>query len=146
LLEKNKTFPSPLEESEVLKVWASTNRYDDTWSEPDFTYSVKSPSYQDVPASLIPDFYKDFVLKQQKALGVPRSAIMVPVLTIASAILGAAFKIKPSQNSKYEEALNLWGLIIAPPGSRKTSVLDILRPALKMISGFFTKKRKETEA
>ena len=145
LLEKNKQFDPPLSNQEVNNIARSISRYSDEikWEEPDLSFAIKSSSYQDMPEDLIPDVFKEYAVKKQRALGVPVSAIMVSLTTIISAVLGAAFKVSPYRHSDYQETLNLWGIIIAPPSSRKTSILNILSSSFKEIDNFFYEKREQ---
>ncbi|MBL7556483.1 MAG: DUF3987 domain-containing protein [Bdellovibrionaceae bacterium] len=149
LIEKNKQCVPPLKDSEISSIVKSIGRYpvggELDWKAPNLSYSVRIPEHQDIPVELIPDWFSDFVILKGKSLGVPLAAIMVTLLTVISGILGAAFKVKPNKKVDYEEPLNLWGLIIAPPSSRKTPVLSIAQKVLKIINSFYSEKRKDFE-
>lgn len=150
LLLANNSFVPPLTEQEVLSVLNSVWRYPAEsvvdWGLPNFHYSVKDEDFQDIPDDLIPSFFKDFILKKQKSLGVPASALMVSLLTIISSILGAAFRVKPLKDGDYEETTNLWGLIIAPPSSKKTPIFKTFQSSLDKIDEYFSEQRKAFDA
>lgn len=149
LILYNSSFVPPLGESEVLSVLNSVFRYPPAstvdWGLPNFYYSIKDEDYKDISEILIPEFLRDFAIKKRDSLGVPASAIMVCLLTLISAILGAAFRIKPTKDTDYEETLNLWGLIVAPPSSKKTPIFKTFQPILDRIDEFFGAQRADFE-
>lgn len=145
LIQSNNSFIPPLPEHEVIGVLNSVWRYPVEsiidWGLPNLHYSVRDEDFKDISDDLIPSFFKDFVLKKQKSLGVPASALMVCLLTIISSILGAAFRVKPLKDGEYEETINLWGLIIAPPSSKKTPIFKTYQGVMDRIDEFFSQQR-----
>lgn len=147
LLEKNKTCVPPLEDEEVLRISKSIARYPEgnqqDWNEPRLDYEIKDAGFQDIFFDLIPDVFREFVLKKQKALGVPLAAIMVSILCHIAAILGAAFKVSPSKKSDFKVTLNLWGAFIAPSGTKKTALVSLFQNVVEEIDKYFINKRIE---
>ncbi len=135
----------PLSVTEIQNIITSIARYKEkneiTWKEPILDYNLKEAPALDIDQDKIPHFFKDYIIKKSQSLGVPKNAILVSIITIISGLLGAAFKIKSSKNSDYIITLNLWGIVNAPPSSRKTAVLSVLENVLKKIEDFFTQRR-----
>lgn len=148
LLERNKSFSPPLNESEVLLVLKSASKYKNQneiiWTEPMLNYSVKSHFFEDINDELIPKEFLKFVDDRHRSTGVPKAAIMVSLISLVSGILGAAYKVSPSNASDYKVTLNLWGMVIAPSGSRKTSLVTLFQEVIDEINSYFFEKRKES--
>lgn len=64
---------------------------------------------------------------------VPLDFPAVSGLVAASSLVGARVCVRPEANSKWEEAGNLWGLICASPGQKKSpAISEVLEPLRKM--------------
>jgi hypothetical protein len=137
----------PLEDSELETILRSASKYEQgfsyEWGEPDLKYSLKEEPLADIDENLIPDFFKDFVVKNSLALGVPKNSVLVTILTLFSTLFGCYYKVKPKQKMDYAVTLNLWGLIVAPPSSKKTAILSVLEKSVKIIEKYYIDKRKQ---
>ncbi len=135
----------PIEDDEITKIVESISRYDQggeiKWEDPILDYSLKERVLADIDENCIPDFYRGYVVKRAKALGVPVNAVLVYLLTFISSILGAAYKVTPIKDSDFEITLNLWGMLVAPPSSKKTPIFGSLENVFRYICDFYNDKR-----
>ena len=87
---------------------------------------IKCPSY-DLPKidqQYLPYIIRDWVFGQAQRLNVSPETIVVPLLTIIGSIIGRKVALRPKQNDDWTVYGNLWGILIAPPGTKKTPILD----------------------
>lgn len=138
---------SPLKDSELETILGSINNYPmggvTSWSEPNLNYNLKDPALPDIEENHIPEILRSYVIKKSRSLGIPRSAILVSAMTHFSALLGTVYKVKPKVGNDYSVSLNLWGLIVAMPSSRKTAALEIFKRPLELVQDFFYQTRNK---
>ncbi|HYX39667.1 MAG TPA: DUF3987 domain-containing protein [Oligoflexus sp.] len=60
----------------------------------------------------------------------PLDAVAAATIAALSSVIGAKLGLKPKQNSEWVEWPNLWYLLVAPAGDKKTA---IIRAALRMV-------------
>jgi len=96
------------------------------------TYSAKPlpfkiPEY-DLPKidnTYLPIDLYEWMSKHAERLSVPPELIIVPFLSTVGAIIGRTKCIHMKQNDDHVEYANLWGMIISPPGYRKSHCLSL---------------------
>lgn len=145
----------PLKEQELKTIAESISKYPTggqiEWKRADLEYSIKTKKHIPIPPHLIPEYFKKYIELKSLSVGIPDIAHLVPLITIISGILGSCFKVKATKQSDYEESLNLWGLVIAPPSSRKSSAINAYSKAVRKIDDDYSsecqkfKKDKELE-
>ena len=146
LKERNKNCAPPLDDEEIEKIINSIQRYSEgpeniDWKDPVLNFSVKQPLTDDIDPAILPDYSKDFIIKAAENIGLPLAALFVAIATVFSAILGSAFRVSAKLSSNYKVSLNVWGVVIAPPSSKKTSAFDILEEPIKSIENYYAEER-----
>ena len=87
----------------------------------------------DIDGSLLPPTLERFVHEIARSQDVPLIAALVPALVVCSSVLGRAIRPDPYK-PRYLEQGNIWGLLVAGPGSQKSPVIaEALRP-LKQVA------------
>ena len=77
----------------------------------------------DIPADLIPKPLRAWIQDAATRLGVPTNAIYTAALVGAGALIGNAIRIYPrAHDTSWTEPANLWGVLIAPPSTKKTPI------------------------
>lgn len=92
------------------------------WSDP-----IPLPAPPPLPTldtGLIPNELRPWITDAALRYGVPAESIFVPALTAAGTAAGNTRRIHPKANdATWSEAPNLYGLLIAPPSTKKTPAL-----------------------
>lgn len=136
----------PLDSAEVETIASSVSKYPGQpvkkdWKELNRNVHFQGDSFEDIEDEMLPNAIRDIVTQKSKATGLPKAVIVVPVLTTFSALLGSAFLVKPHEKSDYSEYLNLWGLLLAESGSRKTSALSLAEDMISHVEDSFEEIR-----
>lgn len=135
----------PMKDHEIETILGSINKYKAggtaIWSDPDLNYNLKDPVLPDIEDRDLPQVLRNYILTKSRSLGIPKSAILVSAMTHFSALLGTVYKVTPKLGNDYSVSLNLWGLIVAVPSSRKTAALEIFMKPLEQVQEFFIQKR-----
>ncbi len=122
-------FP-PLEGQEVFKIATSIAKYDAPakWSMPTDLPKplINVPS---LTVDLLPEKIAPALMDISERMQVPLEFVAGPAIVAAASIIGRKVKIKPLKNDDWTVVPNLWGMIIADPGSMKSPALaEALRP------------------
>jgi putative DNA primase/helicase len=95
----------------------------DAWPEP----KSIAPSLHPVPPfdmSMLPKVFKPYVADASELMDVPPDLIAIPMMVVASAVLGNTWRIAPKQKDlSWMVTPVIWGAIVSPPGSKKSPCL-----------------------
>ena len=86
------------------------------------------------PTHLLPPPFDAFVADIAGRMQVPPDFAAIPLLIQAATMLGRSFRLQPKRHDvRWRERACLWGMVIAPSGSRKTPAQDeVLAPIRSM--------------
>jgi hypothetical protein len=99
------------------------------WPEP---VPLPKPAIAPLNPLLIPAAFRPFLLDIAQRLQVPLDFPAVGLLTMAGSLIGRKVQVFPLQHGDWHEPANLWGLVVGPPGVKKTpSLLAALAFLLK---------------
>jgi len=80
-----------------------------------------------------PTLLRDTINDIADRMSVPKDMVAIPMMIAASSVLGRRIGIRPQQNTDWTELCNLWGCVVAPPGSMKTpTASEALAPLQKL--------------
>jgi hypothetical protein len=131
----------PLPESEVRRIAHSVGRYpitndvalDDAsglfnavpdeidWPEP-----LPIPGLPAVPPfdlALLPAALRPWIADIAKRLQVPADMPAMSAVTALSSVIGRRFQIRPKAHDHWPVTPNLWGMVVAPPGFKKSPAI-----------------------
>lgn len=136
----------PLDPSEVELISRSIAKYPDQpfkkkWEPLDRKVNLEKESFKDISAEMLPQAIRDIVIQKSKATGLPLAVIAAPVIATFSALLGSGFSISGNRNADHSVFLNLWGILLAESGCRKTSGLSLAQEMIDQVEIEFDKVR-----
>lgn len=96
---------------------------------------IKSPKYYlpDMTEEYLPYIIRDWTFKHAARLNIQPEMIVVPLLSIIGSIIGRKLVIRPKKNDDWPVYANLWCLLIAPPGTKKTPAMNISTKTLNRV-------------
>jgi Protein of unknown function (DUF3987)/Bifunctional DNA primase/polymerase, N-terminal len=103
-----------------------------TWDEPDFT--LLDDRRGDLPAfplDTLPASLHGWLLRAARGAGVTPGHVAVPLLGIASSLIGTARRVRASRS--WSEPLAMWVALIGFSGTGKTPGIDVTRRVLSLI-------------
>lgn len=125
----------PLKAEEVERIAVSISHYEkpSTWPAikplPVETYEAQSLTDIQVPASI-----RGWVLDVSERMQVPLEFMAVPAIVAAASLIGRKLSIRPDREDSWGVIPNLWGFIVAEPGSLKSpAIAEAMRP-LEMLA------------
>ncbi len=68
-------------------------------------------------------------------MNVPLDMVAIPALVAAGGLIGRRLGIRPQQHTDWQEAGNLWGCVVAPPGAKKSPAASEALGPLKALEG-----------
>lgn len=68
-------------------------------------------------------------------MNVPLDMVAIPALVAAGGLIGRRVGIRPQQMTDWQEAGNLWGCVVAPPGAKKSPAASEALGPLKALEG-----------
>jgi len=125
----------PLENQEVFKISTSIARYDapEKWKTPTELPEVVS-SVPSLTPDLLPVKFAPALIDVSERMQVPLEFVAGPAIIAAASVIGRKVKVKPLKHDDWTVIPNLWGMIIADPGSMKSPALaEALRPLENLI-------------
>jgi hypothetical protein len=138
LYEENLTKCNPaLEQDEVDRIAESAFRYSDDdhieWDRP-LPLPALEPEVPIFPAEIIPEPFRAWVQDAAERLQVPLEMVATPAMVAFSSLIGPRCGIYPKRkDTDWIVIPNLWGALVAPPGSLKSPVLkEVLKPIDKL--------------
>jgi hypothetical protein len=103
-----------------------------TWDEPDWTLlDDRRGELPDFPVEALPASLHGWLLRAARGAGVTPGHVAVPLIGIASSLIGTARRIRACRS--WSEPLSMWVAIIGFSGTGKTPGLDVTRRALSLI-------------
>lgn len=96
------------------------------WPEPvDLFGDGDSSTLMDVPAGALPDCIEGFVRDEAERMGAPEAFLAIGAIITASAAIGGQMRLQPkAQDTRWTVPPFLWGVIVEPPGGRKSPVIS----------------------
>jgi hypothetical protein len=103
-----------------------------TWDEPDWTLlDDRRGDLPDFPVDTLPASLRGWLLRAARGAGVTPGHVAVPLLGIASSLIGTARRVRASRS--WSEPLAMWVALIGFSGTGKTPGIDVTRRALSVI-------------
>lgn len=114
---------------------------------------IQSPSYllPQITEGHLPYILRDWIFGHAERLNIQPEFIITPFLSIAGSIIGRKLVVKLKRQDDWVEHANLWGLMIAPPGTKKSPAFNVTAKHLSKIemqekeSAFHINKQIEPE-
>jgi len=102
------------------------------WGEPDWSIlDDRRGELPDFPTEIFPPPLQDWLHRAARGAGVMPEHVAVPLLGVASSLIGTARRIRPSRS--WSEPATLWTTVVAFSGDRKTPGLNVTLRALDLI-------------
>ena len=102
------------------------------WNNPDLEVLEETRGdLPDFPNDVLPSDWGDFVCRASHAAGVTAAHVAVPLLSIASGIIGCSYRIKAA--SAWLEPCSFWAAMVGYSGTGKTPGIDVVKRALSHI-------------
>jgi Protein of unknown function (DUF3987)/Bifunctional DNA primase/polymerase, N-terminal len=103
-----------------------------TWGEPDGTlFDDRRGELPDFPVETLPASLREWLLRSARGAGVTPAHVAVPLLGIASSLIGTARRVRACRS--WSEPLTMWVAVIGFSGTGKTPGLDVTRRVLSVI-------------
>jgi hypothetical protein len=106
---------------------------DEGWREPDWSLlDDRRGTLPDFPTDALTEDWRTWLMKAAHGAGVTPAHVMVPLLGIASSLIGTARRVRAS--SSWSEPMADWTCVVGFSGTGKTPGLDVSRRALAAIN------------
>jgi hypothetical protein len=103
-----------------------------TWEEPDWTLlDDRRGELPDFPVEALPVSLHGWLLRAARGAGVTPAHVAVPLLGIASSLIGTARRVRACRS--WSEPLTMWVALIGFSGTGKTPGIDVTRRVLSLI-------------
>jgi hypothetical protein len=103
-----------------------------TWDEPDWTMVDDSRGeLPDFPIDVLTSPWQKLLLRVSHGAGVRPEQVMVPLLGVASSLIGTARRVRVAK--AWSEPLTVWTCVVAQSGDRKTPALKVTTRTLDHI-------------
>jgi hypothetical protein len=103
-----------------------------TWEEPDWTLlDDRRGELPDFPVEALPASMREWLLRSARGAGVTPAHVAVPLLGIASSLIGTARRVRACRS--WSEPLTMWVAVVGFSGTGKTPGLDVTRRVLSVI-------------
>ncbi len=109
----------------------------------DSRYTLNLPKVDTKVSAVSVDFSEKMIPKQLRGwckevselMQVPLESVITPMIVALSSLIGRQIVVRPKEfDTTFEIVPNLWGAVIAPPGSKKTPTVEwALKPLYKLI-------------
>ena len=95
------------------------------WPEPvDVFGDGDQTALMDVPAGALPECVEGYVRDEAERMGAPPAFLAIAAIVTASAAIGGQIRLQPkAQDTRWTVPPFLWGVIVEPPGGRKSPVI-----------------------
>jgi hypothetical protein len=114
----------------------------DPWPEPS-PLGDDLPPVQAFEPALLPRQLRAWVMDIAERMNCPADLVAIPAMVSAGALIGRKVGIRPQRRTDWLEVANLWGCVVAPPGSLKSPAA---REALGPIRRLEAKAAADNEA
>jgi hypothetical protein len=103
-----------------------------TWEEPDWgLLDDRRGELPEFPVEVLPASLHDWLLRAARGAGVTSGHVAVPLLGIASSLIGTARRVRASR--PWSEPMSTWVALIGFSGTGKTPGLDVTRRVISLI-------------
>jgi hypothetical protein len=103
-----------------------------SWDEPDWSIlDDRRGELPDFPVDTLSPPWQAWIGRAAHGAGVTPGHIAVPLLGVASSLIGTARRVRASRS--WSEPMSLWACVVAPSGDRKTPALRVTLRALDLI-------------
>src|SRR5262249_55951705 len=103
-----------------------------TWEEPDWALlDDRRGDLPDFPVEALPASLRGWLLRAACGAGVTPAHVAVPLLGIASSLIGTARRVRACRS--WSEPLTMWVAVIGFSGTGKTPSMDVTRRVLSQI-------------
>lgn len=114
----------------------------DVWPDPiDLEPVEDAPS---LSSHLLPKPLANWILDAAERVSIFPEMIAAPAIVAASSVIGRAIGIRPAEYDDYVAIPNLWGGLIQPPGSMKSSAIDEGMRFIKRLAATATEQYRES--
>jgi hypothetical protein len=121
--------PAPVQETLVTQ---GLSGKDQDWPEPDFgILDDQRGNLPAFPVAVLSPEWQDWLLRSAHGAGVTADHVMVPLLAVASSLIGTARRIKASRS--YSQPFTLWTAVVGRSGSGKTPGMNVIMRPLGQI-------------
>jgi hypothetical protein len=104
----------------------------ETW-EPPLELPSERPTAPTLPPEMLPDALRLWLVDVASRACLPLEMLAAPAIVALSGLIGRSVTIKPLKFSDWTVTPNLWGGMIAPPGSMKSDAIsEAFRPLSKL--------------
>ena len=102
------------------------------WDDPDWTLlDDRRGKLPDFPVDVLTPAWQEWLLRACHGAGVRPEHVAVPLIGVASSLIGTARRVRAS--TSWSEPMTLWACVVAESGDRKTPGLNVTRRALDLI-------------
>ncbi len=102
------------------------------WDDPDWTLlDDRRGKLPDFPVDVLTPAWQEWLLRACHGAGVRPEHVAVPLIGVASSLIGTARRVRAS--ASWSEPMTLWACVVADSGDRKTPGLNVTRRALDLI-------------
>jgi hypothetical protein len=103
------------------------------WGDPDWTLlDERRGELPDFPVDVLTPAWQKWLLRACHGAGVRPEHVAVPLIGVASSLIGTARRVRAS--TSWSEPMTLWVCVVADSGDRKTPGLNVTRRALDLIA------------
>lgn len=118
----------PLEESEVIRIALSLGRYKEKTWEPACRLP-QEPVAQPLTPDMLPTPLKNWCQDISERMQVALEFAAGPAIVAIASTIGRKMVVQPKIEDTWQVVPNLWGMLVAPPGSMKSPVMSaVLKP------------------
>jgi len=138
LLSKEICTP-PLEEEKVLSVLSSLEKYqEEPWSE--LRELPKLAMAPELTPDLLPESLQAWCCDIAERMQVSLEFTAGPAIVMLAALIGRKVVISPKCHDDWVVVPNIWGLLLAPPGSMKSPAISAV---LKLLTNLASRARQK---
>lgn len=91
----------------------------DPWPEP-LPFGDDLPPVLAFPPGLLPRQLRGWAMDIAERMNCPADLVAIPAMVSAGALIGRKVGIRPQRRTDWLEVANVWGCVVAPPGSLKS--------------------------
>lgn len=125
-----------------------SRRLDDAQPYDDFPEPIslrdELPPVEPFPPEVLPNQLRDRVTDIAERMNCPLDLVAIPTMVAAGSLVGARYVIRPQEKTNWEEPGNLWGAVVATPGSLKTPAATEAQKALRRLEAKAAEEHAES--
>ncbi|HZV08488.1 MAG TPA: YfjI family protein, partial [Novosphingobium sp.] len=104
------------------------------WPEP-LPLNDELPAVLPFDPAMLPSQLAPWVIDIAERMNCPLDMVAVPAMIAAGSLVGRRIAIRPQRQTDWQEAGNLWGAVVAPPGHMKSpAASEALKPLRRLES------------